>query len=114
MEETTYKIYIKTDDSNRVTAINSSAFLTDPTGWIEVDEGTGDKYHHAQGHYLPLGLMTEDGIYQYKYVDGTVQERTADEIQVDRDAIPPAPQVMSAAEMTAILNALTEGVDVNG
>lgn len=51
---------------------------------------------------------------QYKYIDGTVQERTADEIQADRNAIPPAPQVMSAEEMTAILNALTEGVDVNG
>lgn len=109
MDEITYKVYIQTDDSNRVTAINSSAFLSDLTGWIEVDEGTGDKYHHAQGHYLPQGLMTEDGIYQYKYVNSTVQERTADEIQADRDAMPPAPQVMSAAEMTAILNALTEG-----
>lgn len=110
----TYKVYVKTDYRDVITAINSSAFLTDLTSWIEIDEGTGDKYHHAQGHYLPLGLMTEDGIYQYKYVDGTVQERTADEIQADRDAIPPAPQVMSAAEMTAILNALTDGVGVNG
>jgi len=109
MEEITYKVYIKTDDSNRVTAINSSAFLTDLTGWIEVDEGAGDKYHHAQGHYLPLGLMTEDGIYQYKYVDGTVQERTADEIQADRNAIPPAPQVMTVAEMSEILTALLKG-----
>lgn len=114
MDEITYKVYIRIDDSNRVTAINSSAFLTDLTGWIEIDEGFGDPYHHAQGNYLPLGLTTDDGIYLYKYADGTVQERTVDEIQADRNAIPPAPQVMSAAEMTAILNALTEGVDVNG
>lgn len=105
----TYKVYIRADDSNRVTSINSSAFLSDHTGWIEIDEGAGDNYHHAQNNYLPLGLTTEDGIYQYKYADGTVQERTADEIQSDRDAIPPAPQVMTVAEMSEILTALLKG-----
>ena len=70
-----YKVYIRTDDSNRVTAVNSSAFLSDLTGWIEVDEGTGDRYHHAQGNYLPLGLTDVNGSYNYKY-DGALIERT--------------------------------------
>lgn len=104
-----YKVYIRTDNSNRVTAVNSSAFLFDPTGWTEIDEGAGDRYHHAQGHYLPKGLMTDDGIYRYKYTSDELQERTAEELQADRDAIPPAPQVMTVAEMSEILTALLKG-----
>lgn len=109
MNENTYKVYIMTNDSSTVIAINSSAFLTDLTGWVEIDEGVGDKYHHAQGNYLPKGLMTDDGIYQYKYADGTAQERTPDEIQAERDARPEPPQVMTLEEITAALNALAKG-----
>lgn len=109
MELDNYKVYIKTDDNNLVTAINSSAFLSDTTGWTELDEGTGDKYHHAQGNYLPKGLMTDDGIYQYKYEGGELQERTPEEIQAERDARPPAPEIMTLEEITAALNALTKG-----
>lgn len=105
----TYKVYIKTNTNNFVTAINSSAFLSDTTDWIEIDEGTGDKYHHAQGNYLSNGLMTEDGIYQYKYVDGELQERTEEEIQKERDARPEPPQLMTLEEITAALNALAKG-----
>lgn len=109
MELENYKVYIQTDANNNVTAVNSSAFLTDLTGWVEIDEGTGDKYHHAQGNYLPLGLMTDDGIYQYRYIDGELQERTEEEIQKERDARPPAPEVMTLEEITSALNALTKG-----
>lgn len=109
MELDNYKVYIQTDANNNVIAVNSSAFLSDTTGWIEIDEGTGDKYHHAQGNYLPLGLMTDDGIYQYKYADGELQERTEEEIQKERDARPPAPDVMTLEEITAALNALAKG-----
>lgn len=109
MEENNYKVYIQTNENNIVTAINSSAFLSDPTGWIEIDEGTGDKYHHAQGNYLPKGLITDDGIYRYKYIDDTAQERTAEEIQKERDARPPVPEVMTLEEITAALNALAGG-----
>ena len=104
-----YKVYIKTDDNNLVTAINSSAFLSDTTGWVELDEGVGDKYHHAQGNFLPLGLTTDDGIYQYKYEGGELQERTAEEIQAERNARPPVPDIMTLEEITAVLNALAGG-----
>lgn len=108
-----YKVYIKTDDSNRVTAVNSSAFLSDTTGWIEIDEGFGDRYHHAQGNYLPLGLTTDDGVYLYKYVDGKIQERSENEIQVDREEqLANRPQTLEErlAEQEAILTALLQGV----
>ena len=49
----TYTVYIQKNDNNLVTAINSSAFLSDITDWIEIDDGAGVKYHHAQGNYLP-------------------------------------------------------------
>lgn len=111
MEFENYKVYIKTDENGIVTAINSSAFLTDLTGWIEVDEGTGDKYHHAQGNYLPKGLMTDDDIYQYKYTDGELQKRTEEEIQKERDSRPPVPEVMTTTEMSEILTMLLEGED---
>ena len=72
-----YKVYIQTNPSGIVTAINSSAFLTDTTGWTQIDEGDGDRCHHAQGHYLPKPIRAVRGIYHYKLVDGIIVERTA-------------------------------------
>jgi hypothetical protein len=85
-----YKVYIQTKDGI-VTAINSSAFLADTTDWVQIDEGDGDKYHHAQGNYLDKPLMTMQGIYQYKLADGKVVERSDKEIAIDIAKIPPPP-----------------------
>jgi hypothetical protein len=84
-----YKVYVKTK-GDIITAINSDAFI-DSTGWAQIDEGEGDRYHHAQGNYLPKPIMTMQGIYQYKLVDGKVVERTAKEIASDIAKIPPPP-----------------------
>ena len=83
-KKATYKVYIKTDDKNRVIAINSSAFLNDISGWIEIDEGEGDKYHHAQGNYLDESIVTLDGIYRYKYEKKKIKERTQEEMDADK------------------------------
>ena len=40
-------VYIQIDDASRIIAINSSAFLPSTEGWIEIDRGLGDRYHHA-------------------------------------------------------------------
>ena len=69
-----YIVYVKLDSENRIISINSSAFLTDVTDWIEVGSGLGDKYHHAQGNYLEKGLMDENGMYNYRYIVGVVVE----------------------------------------
>ena len=87
MEMKPYIVYIKTDNTNRITAIDSSAFLSDTTGWTEIDSGYGDKYHHAQGNYFPQPLYDERGICRYKLVDGKPVERTQEEM--DADYVPP-------------------------
>lgn len=85
-----YTVYIQIDDASRIIAINSSAFLPSTEGWIEIDHGSGDRYHHAQGNYFPRPIYEERGIPVYKYVDGKVLERTQEEI--DADYHEPVPQ----------------------
>lgn len=90
-----YSVFVKTNDSGYITAVNSSAFLSDTTGWTEIDQGAGDKYHHAQGNYLPGPLMTVGGAYRYKLINGKPVECTSEEIQQQEDAnqpeLPPDP-----------------------
>ena len=87
MEMRPYIVYVKVDESNRVTSINSSAFLADVTGWTEIDSGYGDKYYHAQGNYFDKPLYDERGICRYKLVNGRPVERTQEEM--DADYVPP-------------------------
>lgn len=64
-----YDVYVKLNENNYITAINSSAFLNDSTGWIIIDSGEGDRYRHAKGNYFEKPLRTEKGAYRYKVVD---------------------------------------------
>lgn len=82
-----YIVYVRTDDAKRITAINSSAFLPDTTGWTEIDSGYGDRYHHAQGNYFDKPLYDDRGICRYKLMDGKPVERTQEEM--DADYVPP-------------------------
>lgn len=81
--DNTYVTYVMSDTENRITAINSNAFLLDTDGWTEIDRGSGDKYLHAQGHYFPHPIYTNDGICRYKLENGTAMERTPEEIAAD-------------------------------
>lgn len=97
-------VYVKTDESGRI--IRCEGGYTTPadiSGWIEIDEGTGDRYNLCQSHYFPDGTYTKDGIPRYKLVDGKPAERTAEEIEVDRAAIssarPSSTSQMEAAVM---------------
>lgn len=95
-----YHVYVQTDDQGRITAVNSSAFV--PAEWgTEIDSGFGDRFHHAQGNYFPQPIYTEDGIPRYKLADGQAQERTEEEIEADRDAIPPPIVPPTNAELEA-------------
>lgn len=86
-----YIVYTKTDSGGYITAVNSSAFLDDTTGWTEIDRGYGDKYHHAQGNYFPKPIITEVGAYRYKMVGGKPMECTAEEIAAQEEALKPVP-----------------------
>lgn len=45
-------VYVRVDNENRITSVNSNYFIEDLTDWIQIDEGIGDKYAHAQGNYF--------------------------------------------------------------
>lgn len=85
--EIIYNVFAKLNENNIITAINSSAFLHDTAGWTEIDKGTSDKYHHAQGHYLPKGLVDINGSYNYRYVDSELIERAEEEKKAEREAL---------------------------
>lgn len=91
MEMKPYIVYVKTNDSGHIAAVNSSAFMTDTTGWTEIDSGYGDKYYHAQGNYFPQPIITMGGAYRYKLVDGKTVECTAEEIAQQEEALKPVP-----------------------
>lgn len=80
-----YSVYIKLNSDNDIIAVNSNAFLSDTTNWIKIDEGDGDKYHHAQGNYFDKPIIDENGCYNYKYVDNEVIERTNEDKQPQID-----------------------------
>lgn len=84
-----YIVYVKVNNSSYITAVNSSAFLSDITDWVEIDSGYGDKYHHAQGHYFAKPVMTFGGAYCYKLVDGVVAECIDEEIAAQEEANKP-------------------------
>ena len=82
-----YIVFVNSNASGYITEVNSSAFLPDTTGWVTIDRGNGDKYHHAQNNYLPQPLRTDGGAWRYKLVDGKPVERTQEEM--DSDYTPP-------------------------
>ena len=106
-----YKVFVLPDTVGRITAINSSAFLTDTSDWVEIDSGAGDKFHHAQGNYLESPLMDERGLFLYKLESGKAVKRSAAEVEADYR---PQPAAQTQEErLTALedaLNLLSERV----
>lgn len=96
-----YIVYVKTDSSGVITAINSSAFISGD-GWTEIDCGEGDKFHHAQGNYLERGLTGDDGIYNYKLVDGVPVLRP------DTEKAPERARLAAALEIAELKQKLRE------
>jgi hypothetical protein len=101
MEE--YKVYIKVNELGYITAVNSSAFITDISGWEEIDSGTGDKFHHAQGNYFEKPIMTDNGAYRYKLIDGKPVECTQDEIVQQEEANKPIETYSAQDDTDAML-----------
>lgn len=86
----THIVYIKLNDNGYIYCVNSSDFLEDLTGWTKIDEGSGDKYHHAQGNYFPLSIITDGGAYRYKIEGGAAVECTPEEITEQEEKNNPA------------------------
>ena len=108
-----YFVYVKADEQGRIIAINSSEFLDDTTGWTLVDEGVGDRFHHAQGNYLAQPIMTNKGAYRYKLVNGEILQRAEEEMvqdMADEDAMPTLENRVGVLEeaLDMILTGVTE------
>lgn len=97
-----YTVFVKTDASNRITAINSGEFLNDTSGWIEIDRGYSSRHRHAQRNYLPQKLLTDDGIWRYALVDGKVVQRTEDELDTDRETASPENPVSDSDRLDSL------------
>lgn len=82
-----YIVYVKIDVNGYITDVNSSAFLTATDGWMEIDSGHGDKYHHAQGNYFSKPIEANDGIWRYKLVNDVAVECSAEEIAEQKEAL---------------------------
>lgn len=85
MEDGKYIVYIRVDESGSIVEINSDAFLDNIDGYIELDSGYGDKYHHAQGNYLDEPIFDFNGYYNYKFINGEVIKRS--EIEKEKDKL---------------------------
>lgn len=89
MEIQKSKVYVLLDEKSRVLRCEGGYTMSnidDVSQWTCIDEGTGDRYNLCQSNYFDKPLMTMDGAYRYKLVDGTVVECTEDEIAEQEEA----------------------------
>ena len=98
------KVYIQIDNQGRILRCDGGYTTpADLTGWIEIDEGTGDKYNLCQSHYFDGGLYTMDGIPHYRWDGSAAVLRTEEEMEADRAAIPePEPSRTLEGRLTAL------------
>ena len=60
------KVFAKINNDGFITEINSDVFLKDTAGFVQIDEGVGDKFVYAQTMYFDNPIINEDGNYRYK------------------------------------------------
>lgn len=90
-ENKPYSVFIRTDERGVLIDIDSDAFLTSFDGWEKIDEGYGDKYHHAQCNYLEKPKMDENGVYRYEKKNGKIKERKKKDMEADIQEQPKQP-----------------------
>ncbi|WP_418920115.1 hypothetical protein [Alistipes putredinis] len=97
-----------------MTAINSSGFV-EGSGWMQIAEGYGDKYQHAQNNYLPKPLTDERGIFRYKLAeDNKVIERTPEEMDADYMPVERQPTILDRVEAQVLYTALMTDTMIEG
>ena len=110
------RVYILLDEKERIVRIEGEYSLpSDLTGWVQIDEGYGDRFSLAQSHYLDGGLYTMQGIPRYKYEDGVCVLRSEAELAADRDALPkPQPSQLDRVEAQATYTAMMTDTMMEG
>ena len=104
MEEMKSKVYIQTDTEGRILRCDGGYTTpSDLTGWLEIDEGTGDRYNLCQSHYFDGGLYTKDGVPRYSWDGSKAILRSNEELEADRATIPePKPSKTVEDRLTAL------------
>ena len=111
MDLYTSKVYVQPDEQGRIIHIDGGYTTpTDLTGWVQIDEGEGDRYNLCQSNYLDGGAYTIDGIPRYKLVDRQAVERTEEEIAADR--LPSARAAKETQLSNACNAAIVSGLDI--
>lgn len=110
------RVYILLDEKERIVRIEGEYSLpSDLTGWVQIDEGYGDRFSLAQSHYLDGGLYTMQGIPRYKYEGGACVLRSEAELAADRDALPkPQPSQLDRVEAQATYTAMMTDTMMEG
>lgn len=110
MDENLITVYVRGDNQNRITAVDSSIFVHDTAGWLELDQSNSgsrdsrDAYALAQGNYFLSGLTDDTGAHRYIYAPDrspAYREATAEELEQERAEIEAArvPVGPTAAEV---------------
>ena len=110
------RVYILLDEKERIVRIEGEYSLpSDLTGWVQIDEGYGDRFSLAQSHYLDGGLYTHQGVPRYKYDGGACVLRSEEEIAADRDALPkPQPSQLDRVEAQSTYTAMMTDTMMEG
>lgn len=110
------RVYILPDEKERIVRIEGEYSLpSDLTGWVQIDEGYGDRFSLAQSHYLDGGLYTIQGIPLYKYEDGACVLRSEEEIAEDVAALPkPQPSQLDRVEAQVTYTAMMTDTMMEG
>ena len=111
------KVYIQTDADGRILRCEGGYTTpADLTGWLEIDDGTGDRYNLCQSHYFDGGLYTMDGVPRYKWDGEAAVLRSEDAIEQDMTAVaqpeqPPTQQETEISVWEELDAAYREGVN---
>lgn len=89
MEEHKSRVYILTDEENRIIRLEGEYTLPDDlTDWILVEEGTPcDRLNLAQAKYLDDFIVDDRGIYRYKWSGTEIVKRTTEEMDYEYNGI---------------------------
>lgn len=109
MDEFYNKHYITVDEQGCIVDGFSDAFRQPSEADICINEKGGYQFRLFAGGEENPQLLTEDGIPLYKNVGGHAVERTAEEIEADRSALPQPEAVPTQEERIADLE---EAVDM--
>ena len=98
------KVYIQTDTEGRILRCEGGYTTpADLSGWLEIDEGNGDRYNLCQSHYFDGGLYTMDSIPRYRWDGSKAILRSEEELETDRSVIPePEPPTDIEARVAAL------------